>query len=95
MQSHSKQKHTEMSRRRGKTETRGLRPSPRSGICEAAVWQFTAAAAGLQEQPEVQLVAAESLHQALSYMQKSERDFDIRKVECLGLIPILSGSPLD
>jgi uncharacterized iron-regulated membrane protein len=41
------------------------------------------------------LVAAESIHEALKYIRRIERDFRINKAECIGMTAMLSGSPLD
>ena len=55
------------------------------------------AAGILQEDhvPEMQWVAAESLDAALAYLRQRHDDFTIREVRFLGMIPLLSGSPLD
>ena len=45
--------------------------------------------------PQVNWVAAESLDTALRYMRKRHDDFTITEVRFLGIIPLLSGSPLD
>jgi len=49
-----------------------------------------------EEEPESELVAAESIHEALKYVRRRHGDdFRISKAECLGMIALLSGSPLD
>ena len=45
--------------------------------------------------PEVYWVAAESLDAALTYLRKRHDDFTIAEARFLGMIPLLSGSPLD
>ena len=40
-------------------------------------------------------VAAESLEAALRYMRRRYDDFNIREARFRGMIPLLSGSPLD
>ena len=40
-------------------------------------------------------VAAESLDAALRYMRQRHDDFTITEARFLGMIPLLSGSPLD
>ena len=44
---------------------------------------------------EVHWVAAESLDAALRYMRQRNDDFTIIEARFLGMIPLLSGSPLD
>jgi hypothetical protein len=41
------------------------------------------------------MVAAESIHDALKYIRRRGRDFRINKAECIGMIAMLSVSPLD
>ena len=43
----------------------------------------------------VHWVAAESLDAALRYMRQRNNDFTITEARFLGVIPLLSGSPLD
>ena len=45
--------------------------------------------------PETHWVAAESLDAALLYLRKRHDDFTITEARFLGMIPLLSGSPLD
>jgi hypothetical protein len=45
--------------------------------------------------PEVHWVAAESLDAALLYLRRRHDDFVIREARFLGIIPLVSGSPLD
>ncbi len=45
--------------------------------------------------PEMHWVAAESLDAALLYLRKRHDDFMITEARFLGMIPLLSGSPLD
>jgi hypothetical protein len=67
------------------------------GVCEAQLWKFTAPEShyNVNEPPESHLVAAQSIDEALKYIQWREPDFSISKAECIGLIAMLSGSPLD
>ena len=46
------------------------------------------------EELEVRRVAANDLHEALAYMKRWEENFDIRGVQLVGIIVMLSGSPL-
>jgi hypothetical protein len=68
-----------------------------TGECEAQLWSFTGLPDILHdgEAPEVQWVAAESLDAALRYMRQRHDDFVIKEARFLGMIPLLSGSPLN
>jgi hypothetical protein len=46
-------------------------------------------------EPEMHWVAAESLDAALVYLRKRHDDFKITEARFQGMIPLLSGSPLD
>ena len=67
------------------------------GECEAQLWHFTGPPGNLQDDdvPEIQWVAAESLDAALLYLRKRHDDFMIIEARYVGMIPLLSGSPLD
>jgi hypothetical protein len=82
-------------KKRSSTYTR-FRPG-RSGECEAQLWVFSGPPLILVEDhvPETQWVAAESLDAALVYLRKRHDDFTIAEARFLGMIPLLSGSPLD
>jgi hypothetical protein len=68
-----------------------------SGECEAQLWNFTGPPRILKEDrlPEIHWVAAESLDAALLYLRKRHHDFTITEARYLGMIPLLSGSPVD
>lgn len=68
-----------------------------TGECEAQLWSFTGPPGILHDgdAPEVQWVAAESLDAALRYMRQRHDDFLIKEARFLGMIPLLSGSPLN
>jgi hypothetical protein len=68
-----------------------------SGECESQLWIFIGPPANLNddEVPEMHWVAAESLDAALLYLRKRHDDFTITQARFLGMIPLLSGSPLD
>jgi hypothetical protein len=67
------------------------------GVCEAQLWKFSAPQNPYnpEEEPESHMVAAQSIYEALKYIRRTERDFRISKAECIGMIAMLSGSPLD
>ena len=68
-----------------------------SGDCEAQLWSFSSSPGIFHDNnaPEMYWVAAESLEAALRYMRWRYDDFNIREARFLGMIPLLSGSPLD
>jgi hypothetical protein len=68
-----------------------------TGECESQLWRFTSPPQVLADDtaPKVYRVAAESLEAALKYMRLQHDDFIIAEVRFLGMIPLLSGSPLD
>jgi hypothetical protein len=68
-----------------------------TGICEAQLWNFTCPPAILADDnaPRVHWVAAESLEAALRYMRQRFDDFIIAEARLIGVIPLLSGAPLD
>ena len=68
-----------------------------TGACEAQLWSFAGPRRilGDDDLPEVQWVAAESLEVALRYMRRRFEDFTIAEARLVGVIPLLSGSPLD
>jgi hypothetical protein len=82
-------------KKRSSTNT-AFRPGT-SGECEAQLWKFTGPPGMLSDDPvpEMQWVAAESLDAALVYLRKRHDDFMITEAQFLGMIPLLSGSPLD
>ena len=65
---------------------------------EAQLWTFVGPRRILDDDknaPEVHWVAAESLEAALRYMRRRFEDFTITEARLVGIIPLLSGSPLD
>jgi len=81
-----------------KTSANNARFHPGStGVCEAQLWKFTSPPkiAADDSAPQVHRVAAKSLDAALHYMRQRHDDFTITEARFLGMIPLLSGSPLD
>ena len=80
-----------------KTSANNARFRPGStGVCEAQLWIFVGSNGILSDNvPQARWVAAESLDAALRYMRQSHDDFTITEARFLGMIPLLSGSPLD
>jgi hypothetical protein len=68
-----------------------------TGECEAQLWQFMGPPRILKDDhvPEMHWVAAESLDAALLYLRKRHDDFTITEARYQGMIPLLSGAPLD
>jgi hypothetical protein len=81
---------------RKKRSSTNFRPGT-SGACEGQLWTFTGPPGGFQDDhvPEIHWVAAESLDAALLYLRRRHDDFVITEARYLGMIPLLSGSPLD
>jgi hypothetical protein len=83
-----------MQKKRSAKDTR-FRPGT-TGICEAQLWEFTSSQRILNDDaPAVHWIAAESLDAALRYMRQRNDDFTISEARYLGMVPLLSGSPLD
>jgi len=84
-----------MQKKRSATHAR-FRPGT-TGACEAQLWGFTSSQRFLQDDdtPALHWVAAESLDAALRYMRERNDDFTITEARFFGMIPLLSGSPLD
>jgi hypothetical protein len=82
-------------KKRSSTNTR-FRPGT-SGECEAQLWNFSGPPGIHQDDhmPEMHWVAAESLDAALLYLRKRHADLMIMEARFVGIIPLLSGSPLD
>jgi hypothetical protein len=82
-------------KKRSLTHTR-FRPGT-SGECEAQLWSFRGPAEILKDDhvSEMHWVAAESLDAALLYLRKRHDGFMITEARFVGMIPLLSGSPLD
>jgi hypothetical protein len=61
------------------------------------LWRLTGPPGYLNDDspPEIQWIAAESLDAALRYMRQRRDDFTIIEARFLGMIPLLSGAPLD
>jgi hypothetical protein len=68
-----------------------------TGACESPLWAFVGPPRVLNEDdaPEIHWVAAESLDAALRYVRRRFDDFTIAEARLVGVIPVLSGSPLD
>lgn len=73
------------------------------GGCEARLYEFRERPISEDElkllssplTPRVELIAAVSVDEALAYLRFDSPDFDVHTVTCLGLIIMVSGSPLN
>ena len=93
----TEQRRSLMKARKKRSSTNiGFRPGT-SGECEAQLWLFLGPPGIIEDDSvsERHWVAAESLDAALLYLRKRHDDFTITDVRFLGMIPLLSGSPLD
>ena len=66
-----------------------------TGDCEAQLWSFAGPAGITENAPPLHWIAAASLDEALRYMRQRHADFNITEARLVGMIPLLSGSPLD
>jgi len=86
------------SKRKTKTSAKNIRFRPgTTGECEAQLWSFTGppGIVAADNAPQLHWVAAESLEAALGYRRRRNEDFIIAEARFLGMVPLLSGSPLD
>lgn len=77
-----------------KSQASSFRPG-QSGACEAVLYTFTEWPGNSCAGPRVLQIAADGLLQAATYMNRWHQDFRIQRVEAIGLIEMISGSPLD
>jgi hypothetical protein len=82
-------------KKRSSTNT-AFRPG-KSGRCEAQLWMFVGPPEIVEDDhvPQINWVAAESLDAALVYLRRQHDELMITEARYLGMIPVLSGSPLD
>jgi hypothetical protein len=62
------------------------------GGCEASLFEFSEKQS---PEPHVVRIAALKLDEALDYLRWHEPDFEIKSVHNLGIILMVSGSPID
>lgn len=68
----------------------------RFGACEARLYEFRGRQyPSSSEEEKVARFAADSIYEGLMYLKRREPDFEVRSVQCIGLITLLSGTPLD
>jgi hypothetical protein len=67
-----------------------------SGACEARLYEFLGTyGVGTDDEAELRRIAAANVHEGLVYLQQWEPEFDVKSVQCVGMMILLSGSPLD
>jgi len=76
------------------------RPAPfrqgRFGACEAHLYEFRGRDyASSSDDDRVERLAADSIFQGLVYLRRREPDFEVTSVQFVGLVTLLSSSPLD
>jgi len=68
----------------------------RFGACEARLYEFRGRYhPSTSEEEKVERFATDSIYEGLVYLKQREPDFEVMSVQCIGLITLLSGSPLD
>jgi len=68
----------------------------RFGACEAHLYEFRGRdCPSSSEEERVERLAADSIFQGLVYLKRREPDFEVTSVQLIGLVTLLSGSPLD
>jgi hypothetical protein len=80
--------------------SRKKKPAPfrqgRFGACEAHLYEFRGRDYPSDPDEErIERLAAESLYEGLLYLRRRDPDFEVVSVKCIGLVTLLSGSPLD
>jgi len=68
----------------------------RFGACEAHLYEFRGLdCPSSSEEERVERLAADSIFQGFVYLKRREPDFEVTSVQLIGLVTLLSGSPLD
>ncbi len=68
----------------------------RFGACEAHLYEFRGRDyPSSSDEERVERLAVDSIYQGLVYLKRREPDFEITSVQLIGLVTLLSGSPLD
>jgi len=84
-----------MTRSKRKKSATPFRPGT-SKACEALLYVFTGyCGTEMPEEPIVERIAAPSIEEGLVYLRRWRPDFEVTSVRYIGLITLLSGSPLD
>lgn len=68
----------------------------RFGACEARLYEFRGRCyPSISEEEKIERFATNSVYEGLVYLKRREPDFDVMSVQYIGMITLLSGSPLD
>ena len=68
----------------------------RFGAHEAHLYEFRGRDyPSSSEEERVERPAADSIYQGLVYLKRREPDFEVTSAQLIGLVTLLSGSPLD
>ena len=63
--------------------------------CEATLYEFTVSPAGSAASTQTHRVAAVSLEEAVRHVSKANPASQIKQILMIGLVELVSGSPLD
>ena len=66
----------------------------RSGVCEAMLFEFTPTGEHGSEGTAVR-VAAVTIEEAIAYMRVRHAGFQFGRIEFVGMVRLISGSPVD
>lgn len=81
-----------------KTKSKRAFQPGHSGACEAMLYEFKGRPSSDGDGGEpipTQSIAAANIHEALAYMRRWHADFEVWSVQLVGVIVLLSGSPLN
>jgi hypothetical protein len=65
------------------------------GACEATLHEFTLSCAGADPKAQMCRVAATSIGEAVLYVVKTYRDCEVKQIQTIGFVEVVSGSPLN
>ncbi len=71
-----------------------FRPQGRTGACEAVLFEVVGDD-GPGEQTRTARFAAQSVHEVVTYLRHRDPEFRISSVQQVGLVVLLSGTPLN
>jgi len=86
-----------MTRRAKRKTVAAFRPGL-AKACEAHLFEFTGRDLGCDDEQSIDIieqVAGNSVEEGLVYLRRWRPNFEVRSVRWLGLITLVSGSPLD
>jgi hypothetical protein len=84
-----------ITRLKSKKSATAFRPGTSKG-CEALLYEFTGpSGSGTTEESTIERIATASIEAGLVYLRRWRPDFEVTSVQSLGLVTLLSESPLD